>query len=46
MFFWGEKADGDVRILKILNPDPFCDVTDSEIYPKWPNIHLKHNKTR
>ena len=27
MFFWDEKTDGDVRISKFVNLDPFCDVT-------------------
>ena len=30
--FWGDKTDGDVRISKFLNLDPFCDVTGAAVF--------------
>ena len=46
MFFWGDKTDDVVRISKCLNFDLFCDVTDPQFYPKWPQIELEHDKPR
>ena len=43
--FWNEKADYDVRILKIVNIVFFCDVTGPQFHPKWPRIHLEHMET-
>ena len=39
--FWGDKTDGDVRILKILNLDPFDDVANPQIYPQIAKISLR-----
>ena len=43
--FWGEKSDGDVRITKFYNLDPFSDVPDRKYGPKWSKIHQKHLTT-
>ena len=42
----GEKTDGDVRVLKYLNLDPFYDVKDPQFYPKMVKYSPKtHSNT-
>ena len=41
MFFWEKKTDGDVKIMNLLNLDPFCDVIIPQFYPKCPNFNYK-----
>ena len=45
-YFGGDKTDDEFRNLKFENLDPFCDVMDPQIEPKWSKNHLKRQKSQ